>query len=231
VTQPEITAAEQPTHFGPSPFHGGSTTHKGTREQCSGPDCGPAEEAEPEPYTYTDRNMNQLSIGREDAFAAADGESFPVVFSVMDNSACVSAAVYVPLADVEPVIAAIRAAAGKPAGPTVAEMHAAAVGEVRDPIIGLVDDVHMVREQLLAQEARAATLDRLYRELATAPVDRAAVLRDAADAAQAEGQRLGAEMSGDAGYGARAAAKVIRRLADDAPQAGRPQAEATETSR
>ncbi|WP_046500755.1 hypothetical protein [Streptomyces odonnellii] len=29
------------THQGPSPYHGGLTTHRGTRETCSGPDCGP----------------------------------------------------------------------------------------------------------------------------------------------------------------------------------------------
>jgi hypothetical protein len=30
-----------PTHQGPHPEHGGLETHVGTREQCSGPDCGP----------------------------------------------------------------------------------------------------------------------------------------------------------------------------------------------
>lgn len=29
------------THQGPHPEHGGLETHVGTREQCSGPDCGP----------------------------------------------------------------------------------------------------------------------------------------------------------------------------------------------
>ncbi|MFG2277557.1 hypothetical protein ACGFNQ_02565 [Streptomyces asoensis] len=33
--QPEVT------HQGPHPDHGGLTTHVGTRENCSGPDCGP----------------------------------------------------------------------------------------------------------------------------------------------------------------------------------------------
>lgn len=28
------------THEGPDPSHGGLTTHKGRRENCSGPDCG-----------------------------------------------------------------------------------------------------------------------------------------------------------------------------------------------
>lgn len=29
------------THWGPSPFHPGDTEHRGRREDCSGPDCGP----------------------------------------------------------------------------------------------------------------------------------------------------------------------------------------------
>ncbi|MFE1950004.1 hypothetical protein ACFW9D_05980 [Streptomyces sp. NPDC059524] len=48
---------------------------------------------------------------------------------------------------------------------------------------------------------------------------RAAVLLEARDAAWAESQRLGREMSGDAAYGARAAAKIISRMADEAQQA------------
>ena len=35
--QPEVT------HQGPHPDHGGLTTHVGTRENCSGPDCGPCD--------------------------------------------------------------------------------------------------------------------------------------------------------------------------------------------
>ncbi|MGW5003306.1 hypothetical protein ACWEP8_37260 [Streptomyces hydrogenans] len=31
----------QPTHQGPHPEYGGLETHYGTREDCSGPDCGP----------------------------------------------------------------------------------------------------------------------------------------------------------------------------------------------
>lgn len=65
--------------------------------------------------------------------------------------------------------------------------------------------------QVLAGIARAAGLP-----APAAPADRATVLREAATAARIEGQRLAAEMSGDAGYGARAAAKVISRLADEA---------------
>ncbi|MFE4647705.1 hypothetical protein [Streptomyces sp. NPDC056707] len=32
---------DQITHQGPHPDHGGLTTHLGTRDTCSGPDCGP----------------------------------------------------------------------------------------------------------------------------------------------------------------------------------------------
>lgn len=31
----------QPTHKGPHPEYGYLETHYGTREECSGPDCGP----------------------------------------------------------------------------------------------------------------------------------------------------------------------------------------------
>ncbi|MFE4328707.1 hypothetical protein ACFRQM_04410 [Streptomyces sp. NPDC056831] len=34
-------AEEQPTHEGPDPSHGGLTTHRGRREDCTGPDCEP----------------------------------------------------------------------------------------------------------------------------------------------------------------------------------------------
>lgn len=47
---------------------------------------------------------------------------------------------------------------------TVAAMHAAAVGEVKAPLLGLVEDVALTRSAFLAQQARAETLDRLCRE-------------------------------------------------------------------
>ncbi|GHC44333.1 MULTISPECIES: hypothetical protein [Streptomyces rochei group] len=34
---------EEPTHQGPHPEHGGLETHRGTRENCTGPDCGPVD--------------------------------------------------------------------------------------------------------------------------------------------------------------------------------------------
>lgn len=45
-------AAATATHEGPDPSHGGLTTHRGTRENCSGPDCGPAEEDTPTGQKY-----------------------------------------------------------------------------------------------------------------------------------------------------------------------------------
>lgn len=36
---------DEPTHEGPSPYHGGLTTHRGRREDCTGPDCDPSEAA------------------------------------------------------------------------------------------------------------------------------------------------------------------------------------------
>jgi hypothetical protein len=46
----------------------------------------------------------------------------------------------------------------------IAAMHAAAVGEIRGPIRGVVEDVEDVRAAYEAQHARADTLDRLCRE-------------------------------------------------------------------
>ncbi|MFI0929677.1 hypothetical protein ACH4TP_38000 [Streptomyces sp. NPDC021012] len=34
----------EPTHQGPNPFHSGLETHRGRREDCTGPDCGPADD-------------------------------------------------------------------------------------------------------------------------------------------------------------------------------------------
>lgn len=39
--------SDEPTHEGPSPYHGGLTTHRGRREDCTGPDCGPVETEQP----------------------------------------------------------------------------------------------------------------------------------------------------------------------------------------
>jgi chromosome segregation ATPase len=47
---------------------------------------------------------------------------------------------------------------------TIADMHAAAVGEVRGPLLGVVEDVASVRHAFEAQRARADTLNRLCRE-------------------------------------------------------------------
>jgi hypothetical protein len=46
----------------------------------------------------------------------------------------------------------------------IAAMHAAAVGEVRGPLLGVVEDVASMRAAYEAQHARADTLDRLCRE-------------------------------------------------------------------
>lgn len=50
----KLAELEQPeaTHEGPDPSHGGLTTHRGTRENCSGPDCGPAEDDTPTGQRY-----------------------------------------------------------------------------------------------------------------------------------------------------------------------------------
>ncbi|MER7807881.1 hypothetical protein [Streptomyces sp900116325] len=45
-------AAATATHEGPDPSHGGLTTHRGAREDCSGPDCGPVEDDAPTGEKY-----------------------------------------------------------------------------------------------------------------------------------------------------------------------------------
>ncbi|WP_042170161.1 hypothetical protein [Streptomyces sp. NBRC 110035] len=44
--------AAEPTHEGPDPSHGGLTTHRGRREDCSGPDCGT--DNNPQPVDLSD---------------------------------------------------------------------------------------------------------------------------------------------------------------------------------
>lgn len=58
----------------------------------------------------------------------------------------------------------------------VAAMHAAAVGETKTPLLGLVEDVAGTRDAFLAQQHRADTLDGIAREMAK----RVAELEDAA---------------------------------------------------
>ncbi|MGP4084151.1 hypothetical protein [Streptomyces sp. KR55] len=43
---PAPAAEVEPTHEGPDPSHGGLTTHRGRREDCMGPDCGPVDGGE-----------------------------------------------------------------------------------------------------------------------------------------------------------------------------------------
>lgn len=40
---PDASQQREVTHQGPHPEHGGLETHIGTRDTCSGPDCGPTE--------------------------------------------------------------------------------------------------------------------------------------------------------------------------------------------
>ncbi|MEU5660135.1 hypothetical protein ABZ802_31630 [Streptomyces sp. NPDC047737] len=57
------------THQGPHPEHGGLETHVGTREQCSGPDCGP-----PDP----EDEIREAVLDLEALHAAANGTSWLV---------------------------------------------------------------------------------------------------------------------------------------------------------
>ncbi|MGW3511198.1 hypothetical protein [Streptomyces sp. NPDC000994] len=50
----------EPTHEGPDPSHGGLTTHRGRREDCTGPDCGPAEE-QPAPLSEAVRAAGRMA--------------------------------------------------------------------------------------------------------------------------------------------------------------------------
>lgn len=73
----------EPTHLGPDPSHGGLTTHRGRREDCSGPDCGPADEdVAPQHLTEAERAMlryaldlAQEKIWSEDGFTDADQDA------------------------------------------------------------------------------------------------------------------------------------------------------------
>ncbi|MFD8648682.1 hypothetical protein [Streptomyces mirabilis] len=40
--QAALATLTEPTHEGPDPSHGGLTTHRGRREDCTGPDCAPS---------------------------------------------------------------------------------------------------------------------------------------------------------------------------------------------
>lgn len=69
---------------------------------------------QPEPYTYADRDGDGLLIAREEAVDIY-GQPLPVVlFTAKDSSDGEAATVYVPLDDVDAVMAAIRTAAGLP---------------------------------------------------------------------------------------------------------------------
>ncbi|MER5677394.1 hypothetical protein ACFWZZ_00505 [[Kitasatospora] papulosa] len=99
-------AAEQPetTHQGPHPDHGGLTTHVGTRENCSGPDCGPRD---PEDEIrdavldlealHTAANGTSWQVAREQdthpegdgahhviGIEPTDGDAYTVVFQDLD---------------------------------------------------------------------------------------------------------------------------------------------------
>lgn len=64
--------SEQPTHEGPDPTHGGLTTHRGTRENCSGPDCGPTDEQRLTVDSITSDALDALYDRAEGAEAARD---------------------------------------------------------------------------------------------------------------------------------------------------------------
>jgi hypothetical protein len=81
----------------------------------------------------------------------------------------------------------------------IAAMHAAAVGEVRAPLLGYVEDVASVRHAFEAQRARADTLDRLCGEQ-----------RTRADAAEAERGELHAALGLAPGQLHSAALSAIR---------------------
>jgi hypothetical protein len=76
----------------------------------------------------------------------------------------------------------------------IAAMHAAAVGEVRGPLLGVVEDVASMRAAYEAQHARADTLDRLCREQRQRTEQAEDLLRAAHQCSnEAERQRADAE--------------------------------------
>ncbi|MEU3162234.1 hypothetical protein ACPCAJ_21310 [Streptomyces griseoincarnatus] len=72
LNSPALTAKET-THEGPDPSHGALTTHRGRREDCSGPDCGPDE---PEPFVP--RTEREYWVAIADALNAAAAAGMPV---------------------------------------------------------------------------------------------------------------------------------------------------------
>lgn len=63
------------THEGPSPYHPGSTVHRGRREDCSGPDCGPDVHTVPDGWgTFCPHGAHVVVLDRE---ATTDG-AWPV---------------------------------------------------------------------------------------------------------------------------------------------------------
>ncbi|WP_327335183.1 hypothetical protein [Streptomyces anulatus] len=58
------------THQGPHPEHGGLETHIGTRDNCSGPDCGPLD---------PDDEIRDAVLDLESLYEAAHGDTWRVV--------------------------------------------------------------------------------------------------------------------------------------------------------
>lgn len=61
----------EPTHQGPHPEHAGLETHRGRREDCTGPDCGPDEPDEEEPAPTGD-HFTEAAIRRSTYLDAAN---------------------------------------------------------------------------------------------------------------------------------------------------------------
>lgn len=96
-------AATRPTHQGPHPEHGGLETHQGTREDCSGPDCGPE----------SDDDVVDGEVLPEDDYADAVAElrAAATEARLEDFDAGVTGALGMPLADAP--VEAIRALAAQ----------------------------------------------------------------------------------------------------------------------
>ncbi|MFD8687810.1 hypothetical protein [Streptomyces sp. NPDC059651] len=92
----DSTAQPETTHQGPHPDHGGLTTHVGTRENCSGPDCGPPDPEEEireavldleALHTAAYGNTWRIAREQEDTHPESDGSLRPIGIEPTDDDA------------------------------------------------------------------------------------------------------------------------------------------------
>jgi hypothetical protein len=171
---------------------------------------------QPEPYTYTDPSGDKLIVGFIRMVTDEGAIDSVAIHAVNEPD---SSTVYVPLADVEQVVTAIRAAAGQPAPvspPTAALRDRAAEALYQHSHPGWATSYAD-----LGQDEQDTYRERAEAVLAVfpAPVDRVAVLREAADVLDTLPADVTSFDAAEHKYKGGAAAEKLRRMADEAQQA------------